>query len=98
MKTAIIIIIILSTNSIYPCNNSQADECNIIQIVTNEFMETESNDCCNEFCFCNCCNQINILSLSMMQNITDKLASTIVVNSIQNLLDYSSYHWQPPKV
>ena len=98
MKTAIFIIIILVSNSIYACNNSSSDECNIIQNETNELTQSESDDCCSEYCFCNCCNQISVLSFSLMQNITYKLSSTIIINSIQNLSDYSSFHWQPPKV
>ena len=98
MKTAIIIIIILSSSSISACNNSPTDEHIIIQLETNDFAQSETDDCCSEFCFCNCCNQISVLSLSLMQNITYKLSSTIIINSIQNLSDYSSFHWQPPKV
>lgn len=100
MKTAIFILIILASSSIYACNNSQSYECNSIQIERIELTGTdsESDNCCSEYCFCNCCNQISVLSYSMMQKISYKLTSTIVVSYFQNLSDYSPSHWQPPKV
>jgi hypothetical protein len=98
MKAAIFIFIILASNSIYACDNSPSAECDTIQLETNELSQTETNDCCNELCYCNCCNQVSVLSLIMIQNICENYSTPIIYNSIQNLSDYSSSPWQPPKI
>lgn len=65
---------------------------------TNDSEQTQSDDCCSGICFCNCCNQVFLLTLFTEQNICDNYSTRIKYFTIQNLSDYSSKHWQPPKV
>ena len=98
MKGAIFIFILLASNFIYACDNSPVDICNTVQLENNELSQTETDDCCRELCYCNCCNQVSVLSLIIAQNNCDNFSTQINSHSIQNLSDYSSSHWQPPKV
>jgi len=98
MKAAIFIFILLVGNSIYACDDSRSDEYNTVQLETNELSQTQTDDCCDELCVCNCCNQVSVLSLIMVHNICENYSTPIIYHSIQNLSEYSSYHWQPPKV
>ena len=97
MKAAIFIFIVLATNFTYACDNSQSAECNDVQFETSELEQTETDNCCSELCNCNCCNQVSVLSLIMVQNICENYSTPIVYYPIKNLSDYSSSHWQPPK-
>jgi hypothetical protein len=98
MKAVISIFIILASNSIYACDNSPVDVCNIVQLEDSELSQTETDDCCRELCYCNCCNQVSVLSLILDQNICENYSTPIIYHSTQNLSDYSSSPWQPPKV
>jgi len=98
MKKAIFIFIILASNFIYACDNSPSADCDTIQFEFNELSQSNTDDCCEELCLCNCCNQVSILSLIIVQNICENYSTPIIYSSIHNLSDYSSYHWQPPKV
>jgi len=97
MKAVIIIIILFANDPIYVCDNSQSAECDSFQFEANELLKSEPDDCCNELCYCNCCNQVSVLSLVIAQNICENYSTPIGNQSIQNLSDYSSTHWQPPK-
>ncbi|MBU2505785.1 MAG: hypothetical protein KJ799_03555, partial [Bacteroidetes bacterium] len=68
------------------------------QLENNEFSHTEADECCNEMCFCNCCNQVSVLSLIPDQNICENYSTPIIYPFLQNLADYSSVPWQPPKI
>ena len=97
MKTAILIILILSAGSIFACQNSVANKCSTVQTKIVELSQSETKDCCSEYCFCNCCNQISIIILInnpkvVVNNITH-LSS--ILN--QNISGYLSLPWQPPK-
>jgi len=98
MKATIFIFILLTSSFIYACDNSTFDECNSVQLERNELSDTETQNCCSELCYCNCCNQVSVLSLIMVQNTCENYSTPRIHHSIQNLSDYSSYHWQPPKV
>ncbi|MBZ0201351.1 MAG: hypothetical protein K8H86_15890, partial [Ignavibacteriaceae bacterium] len=82
----------------YAYDNAPCDECYTVQTEKNEFSITKTDDGCGVLCYCNCCNQVSVLSLMLVQNICDNYFAHIVSRSTQNLSDYSSSHWQPPKV
>jgi hypothetical protein len=98
MKVAIFIFILLASNSIYACDNASSVVCNTVQLEYNELSHTEADDCCNELCFCNCCNQVRVLSSILDQDICENYSTPIIYYSIQNLSGYTSSHWQPPKI
>ena len=98
MKAVIVVFIILANISIFACDNSIAAEYGTDQLGTNELSQVNNEDCCSELCYCNCCNQISVLVLIPVQNICENHTTPIIYHSIKNLSDYSSSHWQPPKV
>lgn len=98
MKLVIFIYIILTSNLIYACDNSLTTASSSVQFETQESSQNEENECCNELCLCNCCNQLSVISLIAIQNICENYSTPIFYSSVQILSDYSSYHWQPPKV
>lgn len=98
MKAVIIIFILIASSSSLACDNSASTECDGVQYETYELLQAESNKCCSELCYCNCCNQLSVLSLILTQNVCENYSTPIVYHSIQNLSDYPSFHWQPPKV
>jgi hypothetical protein len=98
MKAVIFIFIIFAINLIYACDDSPSAECDAVQLEANELSQTEPYDCCSELCYCNCCNQVSVLSLIKVQNIYENYSTPIIYHSVQNLSDYSSSHWQPPKI
>jgi hypothetical protein len=98
MNVAILIFIIIVSNSIFACDNSSSVECKAVQLETNELSQTETDDCYSELCYCNCCNQLSVLSFIIVQNILENYSKPIISNSIQNLSDYSPPPWQPPKI
>mgnify|MGYP006998122095 FL=1 len=98
MKVAIYIILLFASTSIYACDSSQAEVCNTVQIQHDEFTQQETDDCCSEFCFCNCCNHVSVLGLIINQNNCENNSTSIIYHSSQNLSGYSSSKWQPPKI
>lgn len=98
MKAAIIIFILFTSNSIFACDNSPSDGCNTVQLEYNELSHTEADECCNEMCFCNCCNQVSVISVILNQNILINYSTHINFHSLQNLSYYTSSPWQPPNI
>ena len=98
MKVAIFIFILLANNYAYACDNSQSTECSDVQIELNELSNTKTNDCCSELCYCSCCTQVSVINLTMVHDYCENYSTPIIYNSIRNLSDYFSFHWQPPKV
>jgi len=98
MKATIFIFILLVSTSIYACHNSLSDVRNTVRWEYNDFSHTKADGCCDELCFCNCCNQASVLSLFIDQNIYENNSTPIIYHSIQNLSGYFSSHWQPPKI
>ncbi len=98
MKLAIFIFIILVSNLLYASDNIADAGCNIVYFETNESSQTGTNDCCSVLCLCSCCNHLNVVSLIIFQNIDVNFSTPIFYSSIQNISEYSSNHWQPPKI
>ena len=98
MKLVIFIFIILANNFTYACINSPSADCNNVQIEGKESSQNEENECCDELCLCNCCNKLSLGGLIFVQNICGDYSTLVFNSSFQNISDYSSFHWQPPKV
>ena len=98
MKLVIFIFLILTSNFTYACIKSPSADCNDVQIESKESSQNEENECCDELCLCNCCNKLSLIGLIFVQNIYGNYSTPRFNPSIQNISDYSSFHWQPPKV
>ena len=83
MKTAIIIFILFAVSSIHACDNSPSGKCESVQVEIDKLLQSESEDCCGELCYCNCCSQISVLSLIMVQDICENYSTPIIYHSIK---------------
>jgi hypothetical protein len=98
MKYVIFIFVLLFSTSIYACDNTSSDECSSVQLQYTDHTQTASDNCCDEFCFCNCCNQISLLGFIVEPNNSENYSPRIMYQSSQNFSGYFSTHWQPPKI
>ncbi|MBL1215532.1 MAG: hypothetical protein HND52_19355 [Ignavibacteriae bacterium] len=96
MKTALLIIFILSAGSIFACQNSVVNKCSTSQATIVELSQSETDDCCSEYCFCNCCNHISINILINNTKVVDNNMVHPHSNINQNISGYLSLPWQPP--
>lgn len=98
MSKLLFSLILLLGTAIYSFDMPQNYECEAIQLDSNLVSQPETSNCCSDFCFCNCCNHVSLLSLIMTQNNYENYSKSISLHSIKDLSDYSTLHWQPPKV
>lgn len=98
MKAVILIFALLTSNLSIVFNNTLPADCNVVSSEINNCLQTETDDCCSDFCNCNCCSHSSVITLITVKNNCENISTSIVNPTDQYLLEYQQIHWQPPKV
>ena len=98
MKIFWLILFLFSGVTVSACPKSGLDECLQIDVEVSQENESSTEDCCDGFCFCSCCNNTPIETELFDYAKVSIFTSNLKVVSYQILTEDYFRHWQPPKL
>lgn len=89
----LIILIIAFQIGIVACDESKVaeDQTDPVQFTLAE------DDCCNEFCQCNCCSFVSVCFGDVVMSVYDDVHIFRTDKLIKNSCEFKKIPWQPPK-